>query len=134
MSFVGGRHATGQRFDGMPEPAAVAFEENLVSLLDEVGLVEAGLLGEGGEEVAPGDADGDAVGGHELAADHDVVALGDTEAGSYMGCGGLGSDLEHLTGGRHALVLGLAEVKGPACSDSWFGGNRPLDDDVRVLG
>src|SRR5438046_4027303 len=89
VGFVGGRHATGQRFDGMPEPPSVAFEENLVSLLDEVGLVEAGLPGEGREEVAPGDADGDAVGGHELAADHDVVALGDTEAGSDMGCGGL---------------------------------------------
>src|SRR6266436_2360231 len=117
----------------MPEPPSVALEENLVSLLDEVGLVEAGLLGEGGEEVAPGDADGDAVGGHELAADHDLVALGDTEAGSDMGCGGLWTDLEHLTGRGHALVLGLAEVQGPACSDPWLGGDRPLDD-MRVLG
>src|SRR5438132_5003772 len=118
----------------MPEPAAVAFEENLVALLDEVRLVEAGLLGEGREEVAPRDADGDAVGGRELAADHDVVALGDTEAGGYVGCGGLGTDLEHLTGRRHALGLGLTQVQGPACSDPWLGGDRPLDDDVRVLG
>src|SRR5260370_20560261 len=100
----------------MPEPPSVAFEKNLVSLLDEVGLVEAGLLGEGGEEVAPGDADGDAVGGHELAADHDVVALGDTEAGSYMGVGGLGARLEHLPGRGHPPGRRPAEGQGPACA------------------
>src|SRR5260370_1222418 len=109
----------------MPEPASVALEENLVALLDEVGLVEAGLLGEGREEVAPGDADGDAVGGHELAADHDVVALGDTEAGGYMGCGGLSSHPEHLTGRRHPLGFGLAEGQGPAWLGPLFGWGAP---------
>jgi hypothetical protein len=110
------------------------FKENLVSLFDEVGLIEASFLGEVKKEVTAGDSDGDPVGEHELAANHYVFTPGHPEPGGDVSSGGLGSDLEHATSGCDALVLGLAEEEGLAGPDPRLGGDGSFDYDPCAWG